>query len=95
MLEFTDKLNFFYSEDSFLWYNLIGKKLGELKDDELRSYENKIDAELLNLEKLKEFSWPEEKFIIYQEILIAKKDEIKEKLQKGKIDAQLKKNKKN
>ena len=37
-----------------------------------------------------EFYRPNDKFIVYQEILIKQKDEIKEKLQKGKIDAQLK-----
>ena len=90
LLDFTEKLNFFYSEESFLWRNLIGKKLEKTTDEAYRGYENAIEKELLNLENLKEFSWPDDKFISYQEILIAQKDEIKEKLQKGKIDAQLK-----
>ena len=90
LLDFTEKLNFFYSEESFLWRNLIGVKLEKTTDEAYRGYENAIEKELLNLENLKEFSWPDDKFISYQEILIAQKDEIKEKLQKGKIDAQLK-----
>ena len=87
LIDFTNKLNFFYSEESFLWRNLIGQKLGKLNDEDYINYENIIEKELQNLEKLREFSWPNDKFIVYQEILNSQKDDINEKINRGKQDA--------
>ena len=90
-IKFTDKMNFFYNEESFLWRDLIGKKLEKgLRDEEYKSYETKIENELSNLEKLKEFSWPEENINKYQQILNVQLEEIKEKIETDKKDAQLK-----
>ena len=83
-------MNFFYNEESFLWRDLIGKKLEKgLRDEEYKSYETKIENELSNIEKLKEFSWPEENINKYQQILNVQLEEIKEKIETDKKDAQL------
>ena len=52
-LEFTQKLDFFYSESSFLWRNLIGKKLQKNeKEEDCKNYLNQIKTEKANLDKL-------------------------------------------
>ena len=91
-LQFPEKMNFFYNEDSFLYRDLIGKTLEEnLRDDQYASYANKIEKELSNLEILKEFNWPEGSYIKYQEILNSKLEEINDKIETEKKDIELKK----
>jgi len=84
-------MNFFYKEDSFLYRELIGKKIEEdLRDDQYASYANKIETEISNLEILKEFSWPEGSFNKYQEILNSKLEEVNDKIETEKKDIELK-----
>ena len=91
-LLFTEKMNFFYNEDSFLYKDLIGKKLEQnLRDDQYSSYANKIENELSQLDTLKEFSWPEGSINKYQEILNTRLEEVNEKIETEKKDLELKK----
>ncbi len=74
-------MSFFCNEDSFLWKYIIGKKLEKgLREEEYKSYENKIEKEMSDLEKIKEFSWPEKNYIEYQQILSEQLEEIKNKI---------------
>ena len=69
-VEFTNKMDFFYNENSFLFKNMIGKKLEkELSDEEYKMYEKKVEIELSNLEQLKNYSWPMKNYNEYQQIL--------------------------
>ena len=77
----TEKLNFFYNEESFLWRDLVGKKLEEnLRDEEYKIYLNKIEEEISNLDLLKDFSWPEKNIYDYKLILEDQSEEIKNKI---------------
>ena len=91
-LQFTEKMNFFYKEDSFLYRDLIGRKLEKnLRDEQYSSYANRIEKEISNLEILKEFSWPEGKINQYQDILNTILEEINDKIETEKKDIKLKK----
>ena len=57
VLEFTEKMNFFFNEQSFLWRYIIGKEIEEkLREEEYKNYENQIEKEISDLEIIKEFS---------------------------------------
>ena len=45
--EFTEKMNFFFNEQSFLWRYIIGKEIEEkLREEEYKNYENQIEKEI-------------------------------------------------
>ena len=95
-IEFTNSTNFFYNEESFLWKDLIGFKLGkETKEEDYKNLIKKIDDELNNVEKLKQFSWPDENIDAYKEILNKYLDDFNEKIETEKKSAELKKAEKN
>jgi len=90
-LEFTEKLNFFYNEESFLWRDLIGKKLEEnLRDEEYKSYLNKIEEEKSNLDILKDFCWPEKNIYDLKLILEEQSKEIYNKIETEQMSLELK-----
>ena len=79
---FTDKMKFFFDEQSFLWRFLIRRKLEErLREEEYKNYENKIEKEISDLEQIKDFSWPDEIYNRYREILNSKLEEILNKIE--------------
>ena len=95
-IEFTNSTNFFYNEESFLWKDLIGFKLGkETKEEDYKNLIKKIDDELNNVETLKQFSWPDENIDAYKEILNKYLDDFNEKIETEKKSAELKKAEKN
>ena len=57
------------------------KKLEKgLREEEYKSYENKIEKKILDLEIIKEFSCLKKNYIEYQQILSEQLEEIKNKL---------------
>ena len=81
-LDFTERLNFFYNEDSFLWRNLIGKKLEQdLREEEYKNYLVKIENEKLKLDILRDFSWPEKSINDFKQILEIQLKEIYNKIE--------------
>ena len=91
-IEFTDKTNFFYDEQSFLWKDLIGEKLrNDLKEQEYKNLIIKIEKELSNIEILKKFSWPEESITKYKEVLNVYLVQINEKIETEKKSIEIKK----
>ena len=81
-IEFTNKTNFFYDEQSFLWKDLIGEILrNDLKEEEYKNLIVKIEKELSNLEIFKDFKWPEEDINKYQEVLNKYLEKINEKIE--------------
>ena len=79
-LEFTEKMNFFFNEQSFLWRYIFGKEIEEkLKEEEYKSYENQIEKEISDLEKIKEFSV--EIYNKYLEILNEQLEKIRDKIE--------------
>ena len=95
-IEFTNNTNFFYNENSFLWKNLIGEKFKkDLREEEYKSLIKKVEEELANLDKLKEFSWPEENIEKFKNILTNYLDDLNEKIETEKKSAELKKAEKN
>ena len=91
-LEFTEKLNFFYNEESFLWRDLEGKKLEEnLRDEEYKNYLDKIEEEISNLDILKDFCWPEKNINDLKKILEEQSNEIYNKIETEQMNLELKK----
>ena len=91
-LEFTEKLNFFYNEESFLWRDLIGKKLDEnLRDEEYKNYLDKIEEEKSKLDILKDFSWPEKSIFDLKLILEEQSKEIYNKIETEQMSLELQK----
>ena len=91
-IKFTEKMNFFYNEESFLYRDLIGRLLQtELRDEQFKNYETKIENEILNIEELREFSWPEESINEYLQILKSQQDKLKEMIKLNQKSVQLKK----
>ena len=80
-IKFTEQMNFFYNEESFLWRNLIGKQLEKgLKVEEYNNYKLKVEKELSNIEKLRDFYWPEENINDYKKILNEQLEKIETRL---------------
>ena len=80
----------FYDEESFLWRNLIGETLDKrLREDEYKSYETKIEKEISYLEEMKNFSWPENSYNEFQNILILQLEEIRDKIDVEQKNAEL------
>ena len=73
-IEFTNKMSF------LLEINNWEKIEKGLREEEYKSYENKIEKEILDLEIIKEFSCLEKNYIEYQQILSEQLEEIKNKL---------------
>ena len=81
-VDFTNKMNFFFNEQSFLWRYITGKELEEgLREEEYKNYENKIEKEISDLENLKEFSWPIESYNEYLQILNNQLEKIRDKIE--------------
>ena len=95
-IEFTNKTSFFYNENSFLWKDLIGEKLKKnLREEEYKSLIKKVEEEISNLDKLKNFSWPEQNIEKFKNILNIYLDDLNEKIETEKKSTELKKAEKN
>jgi len=91
-LEFTEKLHFLYNEESFLWRDLIGKKLEKnLRDEDYKNYFNKIEEEKLNLDILKDYCWPEKSINDFKLLLEEQSKEIYNKMEPEQKGLELKK----
>ena len=91
-LDFTEKLNFFYKEDSFLWRDLIGRKLElNLREEEYKNYLSKIENEKSKLDILKDFSFPEKNINEFKQILDEQSNLIYNKIEKEQINLELRK----
>ena len=76
------KWNFSFDEQILLWRFLIGRQLEErLREEEYKNYENKIEKEISDLEQIKDFSWPDEIYNRYGEILNSQLEEILNKIE--------------
>ena len=80
-LDFSNKMNFFYQEDSFLWMDLIEQKIPSNKpQDYYNKLLEKINKEISNLSILKNYKSLKKLYGEFYEKLDNKKDEINQKI---------------
>ncbi len=80
-LDFSNKINFFYQEDSFLWMDLIEQKIpSNQPQDYYNKQLEKINEEISNLSILKDYKSLKEQYSFFYDKLDKKKDEINKKL---------------
>ena len=80
-LDFSNKINFFYQEDSFLWMDLIEQKIpSNQPQDYYKKQLEKINEEISNLSILKNYKSLKEQYSIFYDNLDKKKDEINQKI---------------